>query len=68
MVAYLAVNRRIRSLGRDQRAGGDNHVTRTESVIAMKLLLVMVLFVLCWTPATVMLLWQGEAPRQSQLL
>ena len=54
--SYFKIYLRLKSLGRSRV--GEHSATRTEADIAMKMLLMMLLFVACWTPAVVMMCWR----------
>ena len=54
--AYFKIYRRLKSLGRSRV--GAHSATLAEATIAMKMLVMMLLFTACWAPATVMMCWR----------
>ena len=56
--AYFKIYLHLKSVGQSRVGDHSANATRVEATIAMKMLGLMVLFVICWTPATVMMCWR----------
>ena len=56
--AYYRIYRRLQSLRRERRSR-DNAASRAEAILAMKLMTIMAVTLVCWTPATIMILLQA---------